>query len=335
MTEPALSIVVVSWNVRDLLRDCLRSLEETVELPAGSWEVIVVDNASSDGSREMVEREFPTVQVVANDDNRGFGAANNQAFERARGRHLLLLNPDTVVLGDAVATMLRHMDRHPDTGILGCRLLNTDGSYQRWTAGALPTLLRVSGHAFFLDLALGRFLPWRPMYLNRDVQGDLEVDWVTGACLLARREALAGALFDPTFFMYGEDTHLCARVRRAGWKVVYTASATVIHHHGKSMAKQSGEMSLNPFKGPRTFFAQRHGPLAVWLHDLVILAGFVLRAACYGALAVLRPGRGYRGRAAGARSYASRAWKVLLDRPTVTRGSNPPAAVPRLEGEIG
>src|SRR5262249_26266572 len=131
--EVTLSVIIVSWNVRDLLRDCLRSLYGEMELTAGRWEIIVVDNASADGSAEMVHNEFANVCVLANSENAGFAKANNQALTSCRGEFILLLNPDTVVQDHAVDRMLRIMQAQPEIGALGCRLLNTDGSLQRWT----------------------------------------------------------------------------------------------------------------------------------------------------------------------------------------------------------
>src|SRR5262245_59479081 len=131
----AVSIVIVNWNVRDLLRECLRSLEEQTCL-AGNVEVIVVDNGSSDGSVEMIRSEFARVRLVVNKENQGFARANNQALPLCRGRYLILLNPDTRVLDRALTRLVSWMDAHPRAGIAGCRLLNTDGSFQRWTGGS-------------------------------------------------------------------------------------------------------------------------------------------------------------------------------------------------------
>jgi len=206
------SIVIVNWKVRELLRACLRSVIDHGGLTTagaaggeGEQQVIVVDNASGDGSVEMVRAEFPQVELLANADNVGFGRANNQALPHCRGRHLLLLNPDTVVHPGAIAALVAHLDAHPDVGVTGCRLLNADGTLQRWTGGAYPRLLNLANHYFFLD----RLLPaaWRPMplYLDRDVACDIDVDWVSGACMLLRGSALQGRLFDEGYFMYGED----------------------------------------------------------------------------------------------------------------------------------
>lgn len=310
---PAVTVIVVNWNVLGLLRECLRSVEAQRRRPASDYEVIVVDNASSDDSVSMVRREFPWVTLVENADNVGFGRANNQAYALASGRHVLLLNPDTVVLDGALDRMIDHLEAHPDVGALGCRLLNSDGSYQRWTAGAFPTIGRTARHAFFLDVLFRKRFGSRSLYLNSDVREDLEVDWVSGACMALRREAVGDHIFDDSFFMYGEDTELCDRLHRNGWRVVYSPSATVVHHHGKSMAQQSGAILLTAFKGPRAFYIRRHSRTTVWLYDLLLATGFGIRWACYLALSVLPERRTmFRDRAASSRSYLTRALRVMV-----------------------
>lgn len=311
--SPAVTVIVVNWNVRNLLRECLRSIDAQRRRPASDYEVIVVDNASTDDSASMVRREFPWVTLVENSDNVGFARANNQAHALARGQHVILLNPDTVVLDGALDRMIDFLEVHGDVGALGCRLLNSDGSYQRWTAGAFPTIGRTARHAFFLDLVFGARLGSRSLFLNRDVQVDLDVDWVSGACMALRREALGDRIFDDSFFMYGEDTELCDRLHQAGWRVVYSPSASVVHHHGKSMAQQSGAILLTAFKGPRAFYIRRHSRTTVWLYDLLLATGFGIRWACYLALSVLPKRRTvFRARAASSRSYMTRALRVMV-----------------------
>ncbi|MGV3707478.1 MAG: glycosyltransferase family 2 protein [Gemmatimonas sp.] len=310
---PRATIIIVNWKVRELLRACLQSVYEQQRGNETDYEVIVVDNASDDGSVEMVQAEFPRVRMMANSHNIGFGRANNQAYREARGRHIVLLNPDTVVLDGAIDQMVEYLERHPDVGALGCRLLNSDGTYQRWTAGAFPTLGRTARHAFFLDLLFRGNENTRSLYLNKDVGVDLDVDWVSGACMALRREALGrSAIFDEAFFMYGEDAELCERIHRGGWRVVYSPSMTVVHHHGKSMKQQQGAILLTAFKGPRAFYIQRGGRSTVWLYDLLLAAGFGLRSVCYLAMSVRQSRRSdYRARAASSREYMTRALRVM------------------------
>src|SRR5262249_30170739 len=138
------------------------------------------------------------------------------------------------------------MDQHPRAGIAGCRLLNTDGTLQRWTGGAFPNLANVASHHLFLDRVLPAPVRPRPIYRIRDDNRDERVDWVSGACLIARHEALENKIFDETYFMYAEDMELCERVARNGWEIWYTPCATIVHHSGQSIRQQSGGVSLSP-----------------------------------------------------------------------------------------
>lgn len=222
-----LSIVIVSWNTQDVLRDCLRST--FANLGALRAEVIVVDNASSDGSADMVAREFPRAVLVRNPTNAGFAAANNVGFRIARGRHVLLLNSDTVVLGDVITRSVRWLDADPDVGVMGCRVLNPDRTMQ-------PTCF---GYPHFVDLlwmtAGLHELPW-PRFLGRyqlrgwrrDTERDVEV--VTGCYMLVRRVAMdqVGEL-DEGFFFCGEETDWCERFKRAGWRIVFTPVGEIVH----------------------------------------------------------------------------------------------------------
>ena len=184
-----LSIIIVNWKVRDLLRECLLSVFKNTELGHDRYEVVVVDNDSGDNSAAMVANEFPEVTLIANRDNVGFGAANNQAMAYCHGEWILLLNPDTLVPPGAIDRMLKKIQASPRVAVLGCRLENGDGSLQKWTGGAFPTFWNLVTHYFFLD----RLLPaaWRPapLYLDRDLREDAQVGWVSGACMLLRRSA--------------------------------------------------------------------------------------------------------------------------------------------------
>lgn len=290
-TDPLLSVIIVSWKVVELLQPCLQSLYDEAGLPHDALEVFVVDNDSRDGSVEMVRTCFPAAHVIANHHNAGFGAANNQALPLCRGEFILLLNPDTVVLPGAVAKMLEHLRAHPRTAALGPRLLNGDGSLQRWTGGAFPTLWNVACHHLFLGRLLPRVLVPSPLFLDRDWQQPLAVEWVSGACMLLRREALDGKLFDPRIFMYGEDMELCHRLHNAGWTVVYFPPASIVHYQGRSMRRAgTGEILSNSLKGPRIFYGMIECRATHRLaFDLMVVAGFALRVALYGAVAVLRP----------------------------------------------
>jgi N-acetylglucosaminyl-diphospho-decaprenol L-rhamnosyltransferase len=311
MSKPLVSIIIVNWNVRELLRACLQSVYAQGGLPADAMHVIVVDNASADGSAAMVRSEFSQVELVANADNLGFGRANNQALEHCEAPYVLLLNPDTVVEPGAIAGLVRAMDAAPDVAVIGCRLLNGDGTLQRWTGGAYPRLLNLMNHYFFLD----RLLPsaWRPLplYLDRDVGDDMDVDWVSGACMMLRARALGGRLFNPDYFMYGEDMELCHRLKQAGGRIVYSPKVSIVHYQGESMKKQEGDVLLSSLKGPRQFYLQMRGARALRIYDAVTVAGFALRWWMFRAASLLRPAAGFGPKAVSSRNMMRRAWAVM------------------------
>lgn len=249
-----LSVVIVSWNTCALLRACLDSV--FAYIPRAAFEVFVVDNASSDGSPEMVAREFPRVRLIANRENRGFAGGNNQAIEQCSGEFILLLNPDTVVHPGALQTLVDHLDDHPGDGAAGARLLNPDGTLQE-SAYPRPTLLRELWRLFHLDRlrpsAVYAMAAW-PVDRSRPV------DVLKGAALMLRREALedAGPL-DAGYFMYSEEVDLCTRIQRAGWGLAWVPRAVVVHYEGQSTRQVAREMFLRLYEGKVRYFRQTYG----------------------------------------------------------------------------
>ena len=279
-----LTIVIVSWNVRDLLRRCLSSI-----LGIGDWrldmespispiqtEIIVVDNASTDGSPEMVRAEFPGVRLVVDAENRGFTAANNQGLALSQGRFLLLLNPDTEVGGDALATMVHYMIDHADVGALGPQLRYPDGSLQS-SRRRFPTLATALIESTVLQQwwAKNRVLD---SYYMADTADDAiqPVDWVVGACFLVRREVYdqVGGL-DEGFFMYSEELDWCRRIKDAGWAVVYLPTATVIHHEGKSSEQVVPARHIYFQSSKVRYFRKHHGSLQAEFLRCFLLATYV------------------------------------------------------------
>ncbi len=237
--EMDVTVVVVSYNVRECTLACLDSVRRF----AGSLTVepILVDNASRDGTVEAVRARFPEIHVIANDRNAGFTVANNQAILLSRGRHVLLLNSDAEVKEGSLEAMVGHMDANPDVGILGPRLVYADGSHQLSVnpfPHAWATLARLAQLSrLFPESRL--FAPHRHALVPRDFPRVAEVDWVSGACLLARRAMLEEVgLLDETFFMYYEETDLCRRAWDAGWKVIYFPDTTVLHHGQRSVTQE-------------------------------------------------------------------------------------------------
>ncbi len=276
-----LSILIVNWNVRDLLRRCLSSV--FAHWQTRKMEVIVVDNGSTDGSREMVRTEFPQVHLIANPDNRGFTAANNQGLSVARGRYVLLLNPDTEVVGDALEVMVAFADAHPDVGVVGPQLLNPDGTVQS-SRRRFPTLATALFESTWLQPYAPRRLLRRYYVLDRSDDEVQDVDWVTGAALMARREAVGqvGPL-DEGFFMYSEELDWCRRFREAGWRVVYLPTARVIHHEGKSSEQVLPARHIHFQTSKVRYFRKYHGPVAAEVLRLVLVGNYLWQIGLEGA----------------------------------------------------
>jgi len=228
-----ITIVIVNWNTRDLLRQCLRSVYETVR--GVTFEVIMVDNASGDGSVLMVREEFPDVRVIENDENRGFSTASNQAFAVMEGRYALLLNTDAVLTEGAVRELFAFMEERTDAAIAGGQLLHEDGSRQNSIAN-VPTLFSLLMNLPLLEILFpGRYPSKR--YTHTE---PLAVESVIGACMLVRREAMdeVGVL-DEDYFFFFEETDWALRMRAAGWKVYHVPSARIYHLQGRSIGRDA------------------------------------------------------------------------------------------------
>lgn len=264
-----LSIVIVNWNVRELLRRCLASLVQGQAPAAGGCfaladghtvEVLVVDNASTDGSAEMVRQAYPQVQVIEC-ENRGFAAGNNVGIARSRGRYVMLLNPDTEIVGAALATLLDYMDAHVDVGVVGPRLVYGDGRPQS-SRRRFPTPLT----GFFESTLLQQWFPrnrWVSRYyvLDRPDDAESDVDWVVGAAMVVRRKAIEQAgLLDEGYFMYSEEMEWCRRIKAQGWRVVYLPAATVVHHEGRSSEQVVAARHIHFQTSKLRYYRQVHGP---------------------------------------------------------------------------
>ncbi len=275
MSLPRVSVIVVSYQVRELLRRCLQSLnsQQGVEL-----EVFVVDNLSRDGSAEMVAREFPAVHLIRNTENVGFSRANNQALAVATGEYFTLLNPDTESPPDTLATLVAVFARHPRAGAVGLALVNPDGSHQP-SCFAFPTvgnlLIETLGlHGLGLRFGIGT-----PSAAPPPAGAEGVVEWVSGACIALRRTAYArvGGL-DEAIFMYGEELAWCWRARALGFETVYSNAARVLHHGGASGVDARGELFVRNIEGRLSFLRQR-GPLHALLGREVMTLGAGLRFA--------------------------------------------------------
>ncbi len=277
MTAPPvrISVCIVSWNVREDLLACLHSLIPAAKgVPA---EVIVADNASADGTVDVVRKRFPEVKLICNESNLGFAAATNQAMAAAGGQFLLLLNPDTVLPEGALGDVLEAADAHPEAGIVAPKLLNPDGTLQH-SCRRFPT----PAAALFRHTVLGRLFPnnrWAAEYVMTDWLHDevREVDWVSGACMLVRRELCEEiGLLDEGFFWGCEDVDYCLRAHRAGWKVVYTPRPAIVHRIGAS-SDQRPDRTVIDFHRSMLRLYRKHFA-RTWLHAAVMWVAVWLRA---------------------------------------------------------
>jgi N-acetylglucosaminyl-diphospho-decaprenol L-rhamnosyltransferase len=267
MEQPIVSVIVVNWNTATLLRDCLAALTKdegpktkdrttsSLILGPSSVEIVVIDNASTDGSADVVHAEFPEVRLIVNGANVGFARANNQGIGVSHGRYVVLLNSDTVASAAALDTLVAFMDAHPEAGAVGPRLLRPDGTVQPYAFGGDPTL------GYLLRRGFNRLLRHRYLH-DWDTNAIQEVDWVSGACLMARRSAIeqAGPL-DESMFMYFEDNEWCLRIRKAGCKVYYDPQASIVHLGGQSVAQNPAARQAYT-RSLRTFYRKHYGTLA-------------------------------------------------------------------------
>jgi len=254
------SVVIVNYNVCEFLVQAIRSVQQASRnLTCEIW---VVDNNSIDDSVETLRRDFPDVRLIANENNAGFGTANNQAIRQSKGEFVFILNPDTIVQEDTLDHMVAFMRARPDCGALGCQILNPDGTFAPESRRAFPT----PQIAFWRMTGLGRLFPssrrfggYNMTYLPVDEAN--EVDALSGSCMMTRREALIGprgaGMFDEDFFMYGEDLDLCFRIQQAGWSIWYTPDTRIIHYKGESTKK--GEIRyVRLFYGAMLLFIEKH-----------------------------------------------------------------------------
>lgn len=272
-----LSVIIVNYNVRQFLENALTSIYRAMEGVQG--EVFVVDNASDDGSIEMVKTKFPQVLLIENKANVGFAKANNTAMKHAKGRYLLLLNPDTIVQEDTFNVMVEFFDENQDAGLAGCKILNPDGTFQLPCRRSFPTPWVAFTKIFGLSTLFPKsrlFGQYNLTYLSEDET--YEVDAVSGSFMFLRREAYekVGGL-DETFFMYGEDLDWCYRVSKSAYKVYYVHSTKIIHFKGES-TRRSEIDEIRMFYQAMQLFVEKHFSTSVVV-EVLLTIGIVLRAA--------------------------------------------------------
>jgi hypothetical protein len=283
-----ISTVIVSYNTKELLLRCLEALYE--DLGQLKAEVIVVDNGSTDESHKAVRENFPDVEILLNVANIGFGAANNQAFERCTGRFVLMLNSDAFLRRGALGAMIRYLEGRPRVAVVGPKLRNANGTLQA-SCYRFPTPTR----AWTENLWLSRVVPPDSKYGDSRLWShDREklVDWVTGACLLVRREAIEeiGGI-DEDFFMYSEETDWQRRMTIAGWQIGFTPEAEVTHLGGASGVTEEARVNENFFRSLDHYVEKHYGSLGLLSFRAAMVVGCLLRLPLWIGCYVLRPAR--------------------------------------------
>jgi GT2 family glycosyltransferase len=294
---PVLSIVIVNWNTKGLLRDCLESI--VLNPPQCACKVVVVDNGSTDGSGEMVQRDFSDVLLISNERNLGFAEANNQGIRAQKSRYVHLLNSDTIVLPGALDGLVRSLESSPAVGIVGNRLRNPDGTLQP-SVFRFPTVTS----ALLLGFGIRRVkLGDRVRHTQTNVGEEefdygvrQEVDYMRGASLIIRRSVLDEiGLLDERFFMYGEEADLCYRAWQAGWKVVYDPEAEIIHLGGGSSRKAVPETVARRTVAVWQFIRKHHGPLAGFAFRALAIARSLFSVCVQYVKSLLRGDSDWRG----------------------------------------
>jgi N-acetylglucosaminyl-diphospho-decaprenol L-rhamnosyltransferase len=256
-----LTVIILSWNTRDLLEKCLHSLLSWTS--RADFEILVIDNGSSDGSQQMVMKNFPQVQLVENKKNLGFAGGNNQGISLNKSPYVLLLNSDAFTTENALNSLMDLMERQKRAGIVGAQLINLDGSFQA-SYSKFPGLWQ----EFLILSGLGRFFRGRyyPSHGPETENGPKIVDYVEGACLLARREAIeqAGALSEE-FFMYAEEVDWCFTMKEFGWQVWYQPAAKIIHLGGASSHNRQTEREGDLYRSRVIFFRKHYGRVKAFL----------------------------------------------------------------------
>jgi GT2 family glycosyltransferase len=283
------SIIVVNYNTLDLLRNCLVSLCDS---EAAASEIIVVDNASSDGSPEMVQHQFPAIRLLRNTDNVGFATANNQAIRHAKGKYILMLNSDTVTHRGAIQGMMECLASNTGIGAVTCKLLNGDGSIQASISsrpGPVLLLFRQLGISRLIaGDRLRRLLATIGFALGRTIRGYLApyscsstpfaIENASGACLMIRRNVLDDiGLLDERFFMYFEDMDLCLRIRTAGWQIVYVPQGEITHFVGKSSGGRMRSHSVHSYRSLFAFYQKHFSKAYCFVVRCMVLADSTVR----------------------------------------------------------
>ena len=287
-----LSVIVVNWNTKKLLEDCLRSIFKFTK--DVTFEVIVVDNGSKDGSQAIVKKKFPQVKLIPNKDNRGFAKANNQGIKTAKGKYILLLNSDTYLIENSFKKLVKKADEVDDLGVLGPLLLNEDRSIQQ-SVGFFPDLPQIFWWMTFVDdLPGGTVL--KPYHVDHDYfyKSEHEVDWVTGAAFLIPKKVVDEiGLLDEKIFMYGEDFEWCFRIKTAGVKVYFSPVAKIVHLGGGSVNKIRTNAFVGEFRGLEYFYKKYKGNISLQILRFLLKMGTLFRIAAFAIFGRIKTAKSY------------------------------------------
>ncbi|KPK38815.1 MAG: hypothetical protein AMJ78_09425 [Omnitrophica WOR_2 bacterium SM23_29] len=276
-----LSIVIVNWNTKDYLQKCINSIYENTK--GISFEIIVVDNASSDGSIETVKSIFPSVKLIENSENLGFNAANNQGIKISSARYILLLNPDTIVLSTALSEMVRFMDGNEDAGALGCKILNPDGTLHLYFRKH-PTL----GKEVIRLILPERFTLEELRTKPQDYESVHEVEVLSGSCIMVRKEVFDRiGLLDERFFMYGDDVDLCYQVKKDNRKIYYIPHAQIIHYGKQSSNQRRTEMAIEAYKSMYKLLKKIYGNKIGYTYKYFAIVISIFKIFCYSIIYLL------------------------------------------------
>jgi GT2 family glycosyltransferase len=283
-----LSVVIICWNDWKVIENCLKSIQDGTH--SSSYEIVVSDNGSTDGSVEKIREHFPSVRIVENRANLGFAKGNNAGIREARGEYILILNPDTIVHEGSLDRWLQFADVHPEAGAFGCLVQNPDGTYQR-SARRFPTVTRFAAAALGFGF-LGRVLrtPISDEYDGWLGNTQRSIDWQSGCCVLFRGEVLRKLEgFDEQFFYQFEEVDLCKRVWDLGLRILYTPTVSITHLGGQSVGRFPVRFALEVCRNGYRYFYKHFGPEGARSYRRVMLTRLRVRQAWYGIVNMIHP----------------------------------------------
>jgi len=268
-----LSICIVSWNISKKLIECLGSIyKHSKDL---NIEVLVFDNASSDNTVEMIKNNFPQITLIENQTNIGFGRGNNVAINKSNGNYVLLINPDILIVEPCLKKMIKSLETLPQAGVIGCKLVNIDGSIQKSYFEKFPTPIS----ELFWGMMLHKIFNY-PLYSTTNITSNTEIAWIVGGCMMLRREVIAELKgFDERFFMYGEDIDLCFRIKNMGLKSYYLPNIKMLHYHGVSSKKQKKRYfaAVMQREAMKIFMEKHYGESTAFLYQLIWMVSGLVR----------------------------------------------------------